>query len=610
MKDIKILGGKYIIYLFCAICIYIAIKMDSNVFIALLMEGERAKDILSDLFPHSITTFLLCVGILLLMKHLPKFHIPLHDKIAGSLFAVIMLLGYCYQTAGSISAIISRKAAFVISICYLSGFYLIFTYILFVFQICVKWCSTKSISFMNHFSSRKLLCLCWVIIYISWLPYIIIRYPAGVEYDAHHQIEQILGYSKITAHWPPASSAILGGIVLLGKIMFDSYDIGLFLLALFQAGVSAFVLAYTASFMKKINVSSVWIAISIVIYALVPIYPGYLTSIVKDALFADMVVSFIVFLAEELYLPQNRNRIFFIGIIALLVCLLRNNGVYIIVFCFIVLLAYNVGKRRKSLLPLLISLLAACLAYQVYSSILLPAMGIEKGSVKEALSVPFQQTARYFKEWPEDMTEEELLIIGKVLDTDNIADLYNPLLSDPVKRTYHGDIRELLSYFGIWFKQFVRHPIVYIDAALNSCYGFFFPDAKQLIPELSSGLYMSANSSDGELYFTEKEEWGYLKYILVIYVGLWENNPATFPLCNFGVQICFTMYLIIWAVCAKQKKVLFLFLPSIVGILVCIASPTWWWNGFRYALPIVYANPVLTGIALMRVDKNKEMSNK
>lgn len=618
MKNIKVIGGKYLIPLFFAICIYIALKMDGDIFRVLLIERQGMMglfhglsiewqgmmDSSPDLFPHSITIVLLCGGILLLVKYLSEFHAPLHDKIAAGLFAVIMLLGSCYQVEGDISAIISGKTAFAISICYLLGFYLIFTNVFSIFRICVKWCSAKSISFMEAHSPRELLCLCWAIIYICWLPYIIIRYPAGVEYDAHHQIEQFLGYAEMKAHWPPASSAIMGGVVQLGKILFDSYDIGLFMLALFQAAVSSFVLAYTASFMKRMNVSSVWIAISIVIYALVPIFPGYLTSIVKDSLFADMVVLFIVLLAEELYLPQNRKRIFFIGIIALLVCLLRNNGIYIIIFCSITLLVHIVGKRRKSLFPLLISFLTVCMAYQVYSSVLLPALNIKKGSISEAFSIPFQQTARYFREWPEDISEEEQLIIGKVLDADNIADVYNPLLSDPVKKTYHGSTKELLSYFGVWLKQFVRHPMVYIDATLNNCYGFFFPDAKP-VTALSSGLFMGANASDSIFYFTEKEEWKPLRDTLFQYVWLWENNPITFPLCSFGVQICLTIYLFIRAVCFRQKKVLFLFLPSMVGILVCIASPTWWWYGFRYSLPIVYANPTLAGITLMRMDKNE-----
>ena len=49
-----------------------------------------------------------------------------------------------------------------------------------------------------------------------------------------------------------------------------------------------------------------------------------------------------------------------------------------------------------------------------------------------------QQTARYLKEYPDDVTKEEAKAIDGVMKYDEIADLYNPELSDPVKATYRG----------------------------------------------------------------------------------------------------------------------------------------------------------------------------
>ncbi len=53
-------------------------------------------------------------------------------------------------------------------------------------------------------------------------------------------------------------------------------------------------------------------------------------------------------------------------------------------------------------------------------------------------SIPMQQTARYLKEYPDDVTKEEAKAIDGVMKYDEIADLYNPELSDPVKATYRG----------------------------------------------------------------------------------------------------------------------------------------------------------------------------
>ena len=38
--------------------------------------------------------------------------------------------------------------------------------------------------------------------------------------------------------------------------------------------------------------------------------------------------------------------------------------------------------------------------------------------------------------------------------------------------------------------------------------------------------------------------------------------------------------------------------PSLVGLLICIAGPTFSHNGLRYALPIIFANPLLCSLSL------------
>lgn len=62
---------------------------------------------------------------------------------------------------------------------------------------------------------------------------------------------------------------------------------------------------------------------------------------------------------------------------------------------------------------------------------------IEPGSIREALSLPFQQTARYALEYGNEITEEEAAVISNILDYEHLAENYNPRISDPVKRTFN-----------------------------------------------------------------------------------------------------------------------------------------------------------------------------
>lgn len=232
--------------------------------------------------------------------------------------------------------------------------------------------------------------------------------------------------------------------------------------------------------------------------------------------------------------------------------------------------------------------------FVLYSNVLLLNLGIQKGGMQESLSIPFQQTARYLKLHPDDISEAEKETIGKVLNVDNIADLYNPLLSDPVKSTFHGSKSDLLEYFKVWFQLFFRHPITYADAALHTCYGFFYPNAREDRNQIV-GLYIGT-ISDGEIIFYQPASLRGWLIALAEFTYFLERCPITFPFYNVPLHMWAAIWLIIYWLKKRSMTNIILLMPSIVGILVCIASPTWWNNGFRYALPIVCANPFLLAL--------------
>ena len=91
------------------------------------------------------------------------------------------------------------------------------------------------------------------------------------------------------------------------------------------------------------------------------------------------------------------------------------------------------------------------------------------------LSIPFQQTARYLRDFPADVTPEEKAAIEAVLDYDTIGSVYRGNISDPVKATYHDDasIGDLANYFKAWACMFFRHPDAYIQATLNNYYEYY-----------------------------------------------------------------------------------------------------------------------------------------
>ena len=73
---------------------------------------------------------------------------------------------------------------------------------------------------------------------------------------------------------------------------------------------------------------------------------------------------------------------------------------------------------------------------------------------QEALSVCFQQTARYIKYHGDEVTESEKEAIDKVLKYEVIGELYDPNLSDSVKKTFKTEStsEDLKNYFKCGFR--------------------------------------------------------------------------------------------------------------------------------------------------------------
>ena len=243
-------------------------------------------------------------------------------------------------------------------------------------------------------------------------------------------------------------------------------------------------------------------------------------------------------------------------------------------------------------MKLIISFAIIIALYSGYN-LILKANGFKGSSIAEALSIPFQQTARYVVNYPDEVTAEEFNQIDAVLEYNEIKESYNPRLSDNVKSTYHGTNEDLANYFkGAWLSQFFKHPDVYFDATFNNIYGYFYLLAK----EEESGIYDATNNDAIIKLFDESVRNKDFLESLNEYIEGFEDTPLINFFCNSGIQFWLAIYICLYLLSKKKFNLLFILLPSVVGILVCIAGPTFTWNGLRYALPVIYSTPIILSI--------------
>lgn len=452
-------------------------------------------------------------------------------------------------------------------------------------------------------------------ILIGWAIYIVAFYPTIMTIDGYNQLKAFFNiknyYSDtvillsenvlLTNHHPVLHTLLMAGLLKLGRL-FGNDNLGLFFYSMVQIIILSSSLSYTIKYLKENKVRNRFLYIVLLIYMLVPIYGFYAMTATKDTIYTALIIFFIIEIHK--FITKNKDKklktMQTIKLITLMIfiCLMRNNGIYVVLLTLLAMLPYSKINIKK----VLISTITIILLYTTYINILLPHFKITNGSIREALSIPFQQTARYIKYYEKDVTEEERETINRVLAYDKLKKEYKPENADPIKSKYKKQAtkEELKQYFRVWYKQFLKHPDVYVEAFISNTYGYIYPQKTEyyihyedlnnpILKIIANFGYM--NYRENFLDYSYNNHLGKIRANLVKYAKKFQEIPIIELLVNVGFNTWILIFIIIYSVCKKKYKNILVLIPSIVTFLVCLASPIN--NYLRYALPIIFSNPML-----------------
>lgn len=257
-------------------------------------------------------------------------------------------------------------------------------------------------------------------------------------------------------------------------------------------------------------------------------------------------------------------------------------------------------EERFRCVRILAVLLLPVFLFTGYQKLLLPVCGVEDNGPKEALSIPFQQTARYVRDYGYELTEEEEAVISRVLDGEKLAELYDPITSDPVKYTYHAETgQELADYFGVWFRQLLKHPGSAVQATMNNAYGWFYQEGY-------AHNYMMTSWIEGHEVrwdIVQPEKLNGVRHVMERVSKLLSRIPVINWFENAGIASWMTILLIsFWAGSGKRRYILSA-VPLILALLVCIAAPTFNYQ-IRYIMPVIFSVPYYLPMVLQSIGDN------
>ena len=533
-------------------------------------------------------------------------------RVLAIIFTLLLIFGYSFDVTDSAKLVYGNAAFIAISIIKFIGIFPFIEIALNKIYDCFTNLDIKDIKknrIVECFEKHPFI-FSFVVILICYLPYIIAYYPAIMGYDPANQIKEVLGIhnrymdsvvlldeSVTITNFNPVIHTLLLGYCFKFGINIGSVNIGLFIYSIIQVLFMVCTLAYSIKFLKREKVPNKIIFIILAMYSLIPVFPFYAMSTNKDTFFTMLILLYIIKLYELIKYDYKFKNIIVMTLVCIMLFLFRNNGIYTILLSLPFCLIVSKGKRKEIILTLFI----VVITYVGYNKVLLPYYKITPTSIREVLSVPFQQTAALIQNDEDIISKEDKEIISKVLDYDEVKEKYDPELADHVKNTFnrYATDEDVKNYFGVWFKYLLKRPLTYVDATVNNIYGYFYPNTSRWY------LYYSYNTKLKDAGFDY--HYNNLSGLRSVLSGL-GNSFQFVPVLGLFVNIGFTvwiyLYLLTYLITSKNKKYILILLPALSLILVCMASPA---NAyFRYAMPYIFSLPVV--LAILYKNKNSSQS--
>ena len=479
-----------------------------------------------------------------------------------------------------------------------------------------KECSLQGSSVLSTLLNQKRGILkVGLIIFACWLPQLTMLYPGTFFNDTFGELSGYMNYLSnqwISDHHPFFDTLLMGFLIMPAAMATGKWHVVMFSYTIFQSLAMSLTFAYTVSYSyKKLGLGRNAAYVLMLIYCFLPLFPLSAQTIGKDSLSVWIFVLYAVQFMEAVRTNGQvlKNRKVLVGFIILGVVLgLTKKINYYIVFTSLVLLLIFEKKARKEMV-----ISTACTAFVVFA--LLPVakttLNVYPGGKQEMFSLPFQMTARYVKDYPEDITAEEATVIDRVLDISDLAERYDPLVADAVKKyEQFGNTSDYFRYISVWFSQGLRHPDAYFHAVNSMLSGWF--SWEKYLPLTNMG---QTNQLDSNII----PEWVPYRKLSMASAEVLEklyDNLYSIPLLSilftYGFYASILPAFLVATVCERQKNTDVQYWLAIIPTILSLVLGCWLapvsihFEGRRYLYPVIYTIPLLLMWCLYFYSKKKQ----
>ncbi len=327
------------------------------------------------------------------------------------------------------------------------------------------------------------------VIAVCWGFYWVALYPGVCTVDSCMQLLEGFGKAPLTDRNPVLHTLIIGVLVRVGEYVFGSFNAGIAFFSFLQLVCGAVIISFVIRYMASRGVSVAARASVLAFYALNPIVGAYSVTMWKDVWLSFGFLVYVVLLIDACHDPNaffaSVPKLVFLGAVMLLIIFFKGTGIVLAFLPYPMLYMFSRGRRLR------VTAVAASVlcVFAVVRSVVFPAVGIEKGDVKEVMSAPLQQIARTVVLCSDELTSEQRDLIGQILPYEDIPYLYDPHISDDIKGNLDEEafLNEPLKYIKLWAELGLEYPGVYAESFILGSYGYWYADVEYSL--VGSGLY-------------------------------------------------------------------------------------------------------------------------
>ena len=447
------------------------------------------------------------------------------------------------------------------------------------------------------------------ILILFWSIYYFIFFPAVVTWDSYYQIEQGLGFRNLTDENPFLHTLFMGFIINIGSKIFGSINLGISLFCILQMFFIAFTIAFVLKIMAKYSIPFLVRFISFLFYLCHPLIGIYSVTLWKDIFISTLLLAYsgllIDIYLDTLIFLKSKTKIFTFMLIILFIMFSKGTGIIFIFFSMIPLI-YKLHKNN--FLKLSMIYLVPLTIFFITRLTVIPYFGIQKGHIREPMSVPLQQISRTVKENDENISYKEKIEINEILPYNSLSSLYNPRLSDNVKSEFNEEVfsSDPKKYIRLWFKLGIKYPKSYLESFLCNSYGYWYPETKYWIVSDVSYVSMLNFYKENNWTVYDKNIENYSKDESIIKTMLCKllndyirEIPLVSMIFSIGFYFWFVLFLFIFCLKNKVNNILPLFFIVLATFIICIMSPVH--AEMRYAYPVVIMFPLIFSFSVFKV---------